>query len=230
MKSNKLFPPLFLLLGIAGCVLRYSLYLAATDSRGLLVPHHPLEWVLWGLTVCCAVLAVFSRKLTVGQPGRIGALGAAALAGAVLWQCGQVAHVRVASLIYVNYTVTGAAFAGLLLLALAYLRGRKPSFACYAVLCVYYCIQMVLCYQHWSERTQLQDYVFALGAVLCMALSSYYLGCAAAGMAPRRRQVPLGLMGIFFCCTAIPFCDTPAAYVCAALFLLTEFSALKEEG
>lgn len=227
MKTKNDLPLLFLLLGVVGCILRFALFAAAVDSRNLLVPNHPLEWVLWGLTLLCVVLAFSNRKLTVGCPGQYGSVGAVILAAGILWQCGQVSDVRIASLIYVNFIAAGAAFAALLMLAVSYLRKKQPKFACYAILCVYYCIQMVLSYQHWSEQTQLSEYVFGLGAVVCMTLSFYCFGCNAAGMACQRKQVPLGLLAIFFCAAAVPHGEAPVRDVCAAVFLLTELSNLK---
>lgn len=229
---NRLIAPLFLVLGLAGAGLRFALYIAATDSKGLLMPFHPLEIMLWVLTFAALLAAIaLTRGCRLRPTGGIGgAVGCLLFAVGIVLQCLQPAAVRVAALSWIHLVLGGAAVGSLLFLA--WLRLKRQAVPCgyYAVLCLYFCIYMVLRYQSWSELTQLQDYVFALGAALCLTLFAYRRGADAAGLPQKGSPAVLGLMGIFFCCTAVPMTEDALIYAAAVPFLLAELADLTQQG
>ena len=57
-KDPKWLPWSVLGLGCVGGALRFLLYRVAVDEKGLLIPMHPVELLLWALTVASVCLAV----------------------------------------------------------------------------------------------------------------------------------------------------------------------------
>lgn len=225
-----LYPLLFLVLGFLGLTLRTGVYATATDSKGLLIPATAPELALWALTAAAAVAALLlcRRSRPADPAGLPGIPGAVVLAAAIAIIFPAI-HAAIGALVVIHRVLSVAAIAALL--ALAVFHGRKiaPSFLCYAGVCVFLCVHLIIGYQMWSERTQLQDYVFGLAAVLCLTLFAYYRAAHWAGMKTGAFPGFLGLMGIYFCLTALPGGDWQILYAAAALWLAGELSAASRE-
>ena len=56
-KDPKWLPWSVLALGCVGGALRFLLYRVAVDEKGLLIPMHPVELILWALTAASVCLA-----------------------------------------------------------------------------------------------------------------------------------------------------------------------------
>ena len=57
-KDPKWLPWSVLALGCVGGALRFLVYRVAVDEKGLLIPMHPVELILWALTAASVCLAV----------------------------------------------------------------------------------------------------------------------------------------------------------------------------
>lgn len=225
----KLLPFLFLALGLLGLVSRRELYIRATDWKGLLAPH-PLSWVLLGLAVLAAAGSLLlTRKTQVSIPGGIPtALGCAALAAAMVFQSLDLEAAEKVRFVPLFRFFSWIAAVCALLLAFCHSRKKQPHFGLYAVLCIFYCLHQMLCYQLWSHGPQMQDYWFSLGAVLCAILFCYGQAAQVLNVRHSRFQGALGLFGLFCCGTAIASCEFPILYAGTALFFVTELTGLIE--
>lgn len=219
---------IYFLLGALGLVLRLGLYAAAEDDRALLVPGHPLAICLWIVTAAAVIgAAVLTRRMECTVP--TGLRGAAAngvlLLGMLLTLLAGIAAVSGA--LGIVYAVLGGAAVG----AVGYQTGKllakkRPFFGSYAMACLFFCIQLVVAYQGWSEHPQIQDYVFGLFSLLSGVFFAYYRGAALAELKGRNFGAPLGLLGIFFSLTAIPRGHYPWLYCAEAIWLLLEMASL----
>lgn len=218
-------PWLFLLLGALALVLRMGLYAGAEDDRALLVPGHPLEICLW-IAAAAAVLgaAVLSRRGNPGVPtGKRGALGSGILiAGVILTLLDSREMLPAGALGILYCIVSGAAVGALGYQAGKLLAGKEPFFGTYAMLCLYFSVQMVVAYQGWSEHPQLQDYVFGLFALLCGALLAYYRGAQLVKLPGKNRSALLGLLGIFCAMAALYRGHFPWLYAAEAVWMTVE--------
>lgn len=224
----KYLPFLYILLGLLAAGLRLMLYAAATDDRGLLTPMHPLWIALTALTVLAAIGAVLMPRFSriANAHGVAGGLSSTAFAVGLLY-CLLTEPAGNSPVLASIHRVLGVAAAlGLIGLAFLYLLHRPPYFLMYCLVCLFLCIQMVMFYQLWSEHPQLQDYVYGLGAVLCMVLFVYQRAAAGAGLPESRLTAAFGLMGIFFCLSSLPQGEQPVLFAAGALWLTGELTRL----
>lgn len=226
-RSNlKLLPLLYLLLGLLAAALRFGLY-AGLDDRGLLVPGQPMEYAMWAVTgmavLLCPLLTRFCRVRELG--GLLPGAGTILLAGCLglsAWSA-QSAFAGVG----IAYQVLGAASVlALAVLTVQRLLHKKPAFACYGILCLFFVVQTVVCYQDWSENPQVLNYVFDVFAVLSLLLFSYYRASQCAGMKRKQMQYMTGLIGIFCCIAALPHSQWRILLAGGAAWLIGELSQL----
>lgn len=227
----KFLPLLYLALGILGFLLRRGLYATGVDEKGLLVPGHILEMILLALSVLSAALAVLLTKGgRVEEAERyVSSAGCAALIYGILYQV----MMPDAGLAVLNrvYRIFGlAAMLSLIPQALFRVKKKSSFFPSYALLCIFLCLQLVEGYQVWSKQPQLENYVFALGSVLCMLLFTYHQAVRCAGQKPSRLHIAYGLMGIFFGCVASAYGEFTIFHGASAIWLLSEMSCLRQEA
>lgn len=225
-RREKWTPALFLGMGLAGMLLRFSVYALGRDEKGLLIAGHPLQLGLWALTLAAAAAAVLvcrqeetSRDRTREGLGELFAalgIGLSVLTG----------FSRAATALDGVLLVASLAAAGCLALAgVLRLRGRESPMVCYGVVCACFALYLVCGYRGWSARPQLQDWFYsALGAMATMAFA--YLRCVAGK--GRLRQL-VGLLGCFLCLTAIPEAGDPTLFLGTAFWLLTSCRVPGEE-
>lgn len=228
-RSNlKYLPFLYVLLGLLAAGLRLGLYAAATDDRGLLTPMHPLMLALVVLTALAAIGAVLLPRFSriANAHGVAGGLSSTAFAVGLLY-CLLTEPAGNSPLLTSVHRVLGVTAAlSLIALAILYLLRKPPYFLMYCFVCMFLCIQMVMFYQLWSEQPQLQDYVYGLGAVLCMVLFVYQQAAARAGLPESKLTPVFGLMGIFFCLASLPQGEQPVLFAAGALWLTGELTRL----
>lgn len=226
----KLFPFLFLALGLLGMACRLGLYAQAVDWKGLLGSHPltPVLLVLTGLAAAGAVVLTWKTQESI-PAGVPAALGCIALAAAAAVQTLNMEAVEDFRFLMLNLVFSAAAVLCALVLALCHARKKQPHFGLYAVLSVFFCVHQLLCYPLWSKNPQIMDYAFSLGGVLCAILFCYGQAAQVLGVKHSRLQGAFGLFGIFCCCTAIAHCEFPILYAGTALFFVTELTGFNQK-
>ena len=229
----KYLPAFTALLGIAGFALRWLLYSLTVDNRNLIPLWHPLEIGLWIVTAAAVLLIVFQiRKLRHPhndanrfRPAPLAAAGSLVLAGGILaavlgdgLQLSDMEMVRdllgiVATLAMVAVTVYRW-------------RGLEPFFLLHGVVCVFFALHMVTCYQSWSSNPQLMDYVFTLFSCIGLMLFAFYHGCLEAGMGKLRLLPAVGLLTTYCCIVALSGTEFTLLYLSGAVWTLTNLLGL----
>ena len=140
--------------GLLGLLLRFWLETGAIDDKGLLITGHPSHICLWIL--CVVVLAVLFlgtrrfqgpvKKAPPHKPDPIAALGCvpaiALMAIEILGQF-QNSHVAITLL-------SVMVLSGMVMLALARLRGKTPPFLSHTSICIWMVVMLLEMYRDWS--------------------------------------------------------------------------------
>ena len=225
-KDPKWLPWSMLGLGCVGCALRFLLYRIAVDEKGLLVPMHPVELILWVLAAGAVALAVLftGNDPRKRRDDQLEALGQVMVAvGIVISAAGGLK--AGAGILDLLHAVMGLAAAVLLCFGAILRWQSKPEpIFCAGVACLFFAVHLISRYRGWSNFTQLQDYLFPVaGTMACMFFS--YLRCDSAKWKVRR---VVGIVGTFCCLTAIAKTVDPALYLCAGLWMITNLHAQGE--
>lgn len=228
LKSKNL-PLVVLGLGGIGFALRKALYAVAVDRKALLLSGHPLEILLWLVTAAVLALVIVGVRKRKGSPMYQDNFGSSRLAsvGTVVAMAGIAQTLLlpgrdVAGTLGLVWKATG--FASILALgAIAgfQIKGRKPFFLLYGIVCIFFAIHMVSCYQGWSSNPQIQDYVFTLFASVGLMLFSYQQTAFAADAGNAQLQTGIGLLTVFSCIVALSGTDNLLLYLAGAVWVLT---------
>ncbi len=219
----------YLVLGLAAGGLYHWLYTAFMQNQEsmLLESGSVAEILLWVLTAVAAVGAfVLCRRKGISQPSRFfGAFGDLVFAAgaASLWleePHGPVVLV----LLYRVFICAGAA--SMLISAVLRASGKKQNFLLEIAPCVLCILQLVECYQLWSEVPQLMDYALGVGAILFLTLTAYHRMARVSGLKTSPRHYAFGLLSVYFCCAAVFQGDTAPFYAAAAIWVMTDLTAL----
>lgn len=222
-KNPRWLSPAFLVLGIAGLVLRLLLYRFATDDKGLLTPNHPLELTLWALTALGVVLAfLFAGK--EAHPRRdehLEALGEfmGAVGIAITVPSGLDRAVTVLDGIHLGLGLV-AAVALCYSAVLRWQRKSAPILCCSAV-CLFMALHLVCRYRVWSAQPQFQSFIFSLAGGLCAMFFAYLRICEGRF---RLRRVT-GLIGCLCCLTAMSHSSDPALCLGCGIWMITNLHA-----
>lgn len=232
MKISKttFYSAVYALMGAAAVLLYRQAFLMSTDASGLLVRGSMPEVVLWVLTVCAVLGAVvLSRKNAVGDPGSVmGILGSLIFAAGIYTLLQEPAKGPEAlTLMYRG--VACLTMVSLAAAAVFRLMGKTPHFVLEIAPALLGILQLVECYQLWSERPLILNYFFGLGAVLCLMMFSYHRMARSAKL-PHSIAYPIsGLLGTFFCLAAVPQGDFSMFFGAAGLWMAVEMTALTEQ-
>ncbi len=210
-KRHIFYPLAALAMGLAGAGLRALLYRVALDSRGLLQQGHPLEIAVWLLTAAAFVLAfAASRGSWMGNrtpdvPSRriFAGIGDILLGVAVLISVSTGGLEGFPALTPVRKILGVVCMASLIASGFCQIFKKSIPFFCPVAAAVFFLLNMLTNYPVWSRDPQLQDYVFTLGAEICLCLFSYYRAALSLGLPGRKQRFVSGVLGIFFCATAI---------------------------
>ena len=201
------------------------LYATGVDGRGLLKSGH-FAWVaLCILSIAVGALILAGAAPLQGSDARFrrsvptGICCALAAASCVITGLGLLGSVQ---LIYAVGAFLGAAcFA---VTAICRFMGRRPNFVMHAVICIYFILQLLMCYQANSFDPQLQGYLFQLLACIALAVTAYQLAVADLGRGSRRCLWTAGLAAVYLCIlslgsSATCFFLTGGAWAFTCLFI-----------
>lgn len=217
VSRSKYIPLIPLAAGAVGMGARFVLYATGFDSRGLLPSAHPLHILCWVVAVLATVfLAVSLRKLD-GPNCYESSFPASASGGvttciAAVWLLmGAFSGMdQMHDRLNTARTLLGFAAAPCLAVAgFCRIKGKRPSFLLYALVCVYFAAELVCRYRTWSGNPQLADYSFQLFACIFLMLTAYHRAAFAVGLGRRKAQLFCNLMAAMLClysmADAVPF-------------------------
>lgn len=218
-------PWLILGLGAVGAVLRWQLYALAVDERNLLQQDHPVQWLLWIVSVAAVVLIAAAAWKYAADPSsaepaaRSGVapfLLAAAIALTVFTDADNQTTVEKAG--YVLGLISVLALAGV---GIFRFQGKKTLFALHGVVCLYFAVHMISRYQAWSSNPQIGGAVFSLLGCVFLALFAYYQSAFDANCGKAGMYLATGLAAVYACTVALSHGEYPALYLggCVWAFL-----------
>jgi len=237
MNANPKTPRLPILItgmGLAAMVLRFALYVFATDAKGLLTPWHPLEILLWALTAVAAVILVVQvrklrggRKYALNFPASVAAaVGCGIFAAGILLTVLQNRY-ALSAMDFIRNTAGLLAVPALTALAICRARGKRPYFVFHAVVCLYLALYTISHYRTWSSCPQLQDAFFPMMGCILLLLFAYHQTAFDVGMGKRQMQIGFGLLAVFACFAAVPGNADSLLYITGAEWAATNLCALK---
>lgn len=224
-------PLLILGAGIAGAFARFALYTFGPDPAGLLPRNHILELLCWVLTAAVAVCVTavvmkikdsddfhrcFPRMPAILAPSIVAAVGLLA----TLLQ-----GLQLSTKLHLVWLLLGfASIPALILIGWLRTKGQKPTSWVYSLLCMFYGVHLVCCYQTWSGNPQLPDYSFPLFACVFLILAAYHRSAFCAGMGRRQGHLLCSLMAGYFCILSCTHSDFPWLYLTHGCFFLCDLS------
>ena len=215
------------ILGLLAALSRNGLYQAGMDERGLLTPGRPEVIYLAVLTLAAVVLCFLNKE---PEESRFRAGDSYIwFAAALLWpQSLPDTAASTMRLLFALSRYIGA----LLAAALAYFayRKKKPVFGLSAGLCICFILRLVASYQVWSRDPQIQDYIFALLACLCLTAFFYQQTALEAGLGSKIWRLRFAFLGCYLCFAASVDTEVNCFYTYAAFGLLTEALAPAPEA
>lgn len=226
-KRHIIFPLAALAMGLAGAVLRVLLYRAALDKYGLLVWDHPLVVAVWLLAAAAAVLAFaagtgswkYNRAPDSDRRRIFTGLSEILLGAAVCATVFFDVLPGLPALMPVRKILGAVCMAALIHAGIFRLIGKKVPFYCPAAASVFFLLNTLTSYPVWSRDPQLMDYAFTLGAEMCLCFFFYYCAALSLGRPGRKQRLVSGVLGIFFCITALHG-DFPLIHIAGAVYIL----------
>ena len=220
---SKFVPLIMAGLGIVGFALRQGLYTVALDHKGLLLAGHPLQWLLFAVTAAAIGLAVLSgmgKEQRSNGGCRLAALGSMVLAAGILIALLPEGF-AVSGLARMRSILGVLAAAAMIAGAIQQLRGQRVFFLLPGILCVFFAVHMVSCYQGWSSNPQILDYLYTLLTSVGLMLFAYQQSACAADCGNGMLLKIFGCLSVFSGITALSGTEYPAMYLCGSLWALT---------
>lgn len=219
--------------GLLGFTLRGVLYATGMDEKGLLVAGH---WAGLSLVALSALFALMSLLLSrclqgSGQyrysyPGSVmGSLGAFAAAAGVLLT--TLAQLRAPDHQLYSVIVGFAAALSLVIIALCRAAGSRPVCLFHGIVCVFFALRMVRCYQNWSSDPQLMDFVFYLSAYIALMLTAYHHAAFDAGLGNHKNLWLMSLLAVYLCIMSFRGTGDELLLLTGAFWALTNTTSLK---
>lgn len=195
--------------GLLGLSLRGLLYATAIDHKGLIQSGH---WATWSILALTGAVLVFLLAATRKPDNRAEYRPAPVLQGSGALTCAVVVFLRAFSgwlgaFDILDRTAALSGFAAALVLlavGVCHFFGRKPGFLLFCALSVYFALQMVSQYRHWSPEPQLMNYCFYLAAFICLMLCAYFQASFQVNGGRSRGLWFFSMAAVYFCCLAIP--------------------------
>lgn len=213
------------ILGGLAALSRNGLYQAGMDERGLLTPGRPEVIYLVVLTLAAAVLCFLIQEPEKTRPSHV--IPYTWFATAMLWPQSLSPAASMKPLLIVSQAAGAVLAAAMVYFAV---RKKKPVFGLSAGLCVCMILRLVASYQLWSRDPQIQDYIFALLACLCLTAFFYQQTALEAGLGSKIWRLRFAFLGCYLCFAASVGTEVNYFYTYAAFGLLTEALAPAPEG
>lgn len=231
---TKNLPVITVALGAVGMVLRQLLYAFCLDEKFLLPQNHPIEILLWAVTVAAlGYIGVSAWKLDGSNryadnfsPSSKAALGHILAAVGILLTA-VLNEPRMANNLGVIWKILGL-LSGPCLMAAAFSRmqGKRPFFLLHMIPCLFLVFHIINHYQLWSGDPQLQDYIFALFGTMALMFFSFYMAAFDVGSGRRRMHLFMGLAAVYLCMVSLPQTEYLYLYVGGILWVLSDLCTL----
>ena len=214
-------------LGILAAGLRLGYTLFGRDAKDLLILWHPLDLLIWAVTIAMVVLTVLAvRKTDLSDryednfgPSAYAAIGCTALTGGIL--SAAMADLGAFSRLEVIRCWLGLLSApALFWLGICRIQGKRPFFGFHALPCLYLTIHTVSHYQAWCARPLVQDFFFPMAASILLALFAYCQAAFDVDLGKGKTRLSVGLLGSF-ACLAASVSEDMTLYLGGALWMLT---------
>ena len=212
---------------------RIALFALGEDEKGLLVPGHPMDVLVWILTAAAVALIAGGILRRNGSeeygdnfaPSAAAAVGCWVLAGGIALTV--VSGWNPWSRLEMIRNVFGLlSVPTLVLLGLHRKQGRQPFFLLHGTVCLYLILYAVSHYQLWSSHPQLQHWFFSMAGSIALTLFAYCQTAFDVSMGSRRMQLGTGLLAAFFCLAAMAGGDDLLLYLTGAVWALTNLCTL----
>ncbi len=213
------------ILGIVAMLVRGMMYSYCIDDRGLLMTGRPEVIYLAVLTLAAVVLCFLIQEPEKTRPSH--AIPYTWFATAMLWPQSVSSAGAMKPLLIVSQAAGAVLAAAMVYFAI---QKKKPVFGLSAGLCVCMILRLVASYQVWSRDPQIQDYVFALLACLCLTAFFYQQTALEAGLGSKIWRLRFAFLGCYLCFAASGGTEINCFYTYAAFGLLTEALAPAPEG
>lgn len=212
-------------LGAVLLALRLRLYIVAVDAKNLIAPGHFLSALIWIVAAAALALATISA---LGEEKReiskfstpIAVLGDALFAFAI----GLCAFSMEMPDTLPGKLCMAAGYLcvpAMLFAAFCRFRAKPVFFGCFGVVCIFFALHLVTCYQDWSSNPQLQDYLFAMLASGAVTLFSYQNTAAAVDRGNRAVWLASGLLAGCYGIAAIYHVENGWLYGAGAMWAVT---------
>ncbi len=233
--NPKYLPYMVIIASALGLGLRAWLLMTGEDEKGLPVPGHIAEILLWLLTAAVlVVIFLLTRKLTgrtrFGRNFRASTLGAVGtLIGAL--GIGVDAFFTLAPKPQGIDALCG--FGGLIAclileyLAWCRLKGKKPVASLHVLVSIYMMLHLVSFYRHWSADPILLDYCFQLLASVSVMLAVYQRAAFSAKQGNRKSHGFFSLAGAYFCCLSLIDWQNTVFYLPLAIWMMADLCSMK---
>lgn len=229
--KNKFYPLLALIMGTTGAFARFALYRFTPDSSGILPAFHPLDLMCWVLTgaFCLILIPGIGNVKQTDDFYRSFPKKTNLLPLSVTAACG----ILVTLLEGLQLTTKlhpvwlGLGFASIpAVLVIGWLRtkGKKPASWFYSILCLFYGVHLICCYQRWSGNPQTPDYSFQLLACVALILAAYHRSAFSAGLGRRKMHLASSLLAGFFCVMCCVRSEFPWLYFTGGAFFLADLT------
>lgn len=220
-------------MGLLVLLVRSALLLLGEDKKGLLIPGHPLNILVWILTAFAAVLITAAVLGLDGSPtysdnfapSTAAAIGCFAMAGGIA--VAVILNWSTWSRLELIRNIFGLlAVPALVMLGLHRWKGKQPFFLLHGIVCLYLILYSVSHYQLWSSRPQMQHWFFAMAGAICLTLFAYFQTAFDVSMSSRRKQLGTGLLAVFFCTAAAAGGEDVLLYLGGAAWAITNLCSL----
>lgn len=231
---SKFLPAITVALGVVGFLLRWGLYAAALDGKGLLPKGHPLEILLWVVTAAALSLILAgawngkgsNRYVDNFGPSLAGAVGNILMAAGILLTV-LLRQPKMPNLLGALWKLLGFVSAPCLVLAaFQRVQGKRPFFLLHMAACLFLVFHIVNHYQSWSGDPQLQDYLFTLLGTMALMFFGFYTAAFEVGSGRRRMHLGMGLAAVYLCLVNLSGSGYPFLYLGGIVWVLTNLCTL----